>query len=77
MKMTLAALAKIVEERISTARATCMPEAQQIVVTFTSRVDLEVALLTPYYQRKVATGDFSFIDLEDLLNSLKPIMAQK
>ena len=77
MKMDLEALARIVEERVSTVRATCVPEANQIVNTFTNRIDLEVALLTPYYQHKVASGNLSFIDLEDLLNNLEPLMTQK
>ena len=74
MKMDLKTLARGVEERVPTVRTICVPESNQIVVTFTNRPDIEVALLTPYYQRKVVNGDLRFIDLEELLNSLQSIL---
>ena len=73
MKLDLETLAKIVEERVPTARATCVPEANQIVVTFTNRPDVEVALLTPWMQRGLVNGTLVYQDITELIQSLQSI----
>ena len=73
MKMDLETLCRRVEATVPTARATAIPEANQIVVTFTNRPDVEVALLTPYYQAKLSKGIIESDDLIALLLELKRI----
>ena len=73
MKMDLETLAKIVEEQVPTARATCVPEANQIVVTFTNRPDVEISLLTPWQQNSLISGSMSDDDLKELLQSVRTI----
>ncbi len=72
MKMDLETLAKIVEEQVPTARATCVPEANQIVVTFTNRPDVEVALLTPWYQNRAKNHTLDVSDVLELVMSIRP-----
>lgn len=71
MKMDLETLARIVEERVPIARTTCVPEAFQIVVALTNRPDVEVALLSPYYQTVVRTGSMDDADVDELVDSVK------
>lgn len=73
MKIDLETLAKIVEERIPTAKTTCVPKVNQIVVVFTNRPDVEVALLTPWLQRKVLEGSVTNDELFNLLWDLNSI----
>ena len=73
MKMDLETLAKIVEEKVPTARAACIPQANQIVVTFTNRPDVEVALLTPWLQRKLKGNSLDSDELFSLLSEVKRI----
>ena len=73
MKMDLETLAKIVEERVPMARATCVPEVTQIVVMFTNRPDVEVALLTPFQQKELKLGDFSSEELFEMVSTLSQI----
>ncbi len=73
MKMDLESLAKIVEERVPTARATCVHEANQIVVTFTNRPDVEVALLTPWFQMKLKSRSLTLDEVDDVLITLKKL----
>lgn len=73
MKMDLETLAKIVEERVPTARPTCIPEANQIVITFTNRPNIEMALLTPYFQSLLVRGHLGTEDVFDIVNSIVPI----
>lgn len=73
MKMNLETLARIVEERVPTAKATCEPEANQIVVTFTGRPDVEVALLTPWLQNKLKRNDLDSEDLFRLISDIQGI----
>lgn len=70
MKMDLETLARIVEERVPTAKAICFPEANQIVVTFTQRPDIEVALLTPWFQKQIKKGDLELPELREIIESV-------
>lgn len=73
MKMDLETLARIVEEQVSTARATCVPKANQIVVAFTNRPDVELALLTPWLQKMVSCGEIEPDELQHLISELVEI----
>ena len=75
MKMDLETLAQIVEEQIPTARVTCVTGANQIVATFSNRPDVEVALLSLYFQAQLARNSISDEDLSLLLKEIK-IVAQ-
>lgn len=75
MKMDFEKLTRIVEERVPTARATYVPEAKQIVVTFTNRPGVEISLLTPWHQNNLNRGDMSYDDLEELLHSVRTLAA--
>lgn len=70
MKMDLETLARIVEERVPTARATCVPEANQIVVKFINRPEVEVALLTPWLQTQMRKND---VDSEELFKTISDV----
>lgn len=71
MKMDLETLASIVEERIPTAKTTCMPRYNQIVVTFTNRPDVEIALITPWLQKSIQGGKLDSDDLLYLIQSVR------
>ena len=73
MKMDLETLAKVVEEKVPTARAACIPQANQIVVTFTNRPDVEVALLTPWLHRTLKGKSLDSDELLSLLLEVKRI----
>ena len=73
MKIDLETLAQMVEERIPVTKATCLPEQNQILIRFANRPDVEVALLTPYFTRKLTNGSLDFCDLDNLLIDLKKI----
>lgn len=73
MKIDLETLARIVEERVPSAAATCVPGANQIVVTFENRPDVEVALLTPYQQKVLKLGDFPSEELFEIISTLSLI----
>lgn len=75
MKMDLETLAKIVEEQVPTARATCVPEVNQIIVAFMNRPDVEVALLTPYYQSSIKAGSLDVADIDDLVESVRMLVS--
>ena len=47
--MTLEKLADIVERKIPTAQCEVIQAAMQIIVTFTTRPGVSIALLTPAY----------------------------
>ena len=74
MKMDLETLARIVEERVPTTRTVCVPEANQIIVSFTNRPDVEVALLTPYYQGAIKRNQLSGQDISELVSSVKALI---
>ena len=73
MKMDLETLCRRVEAAVPTARATAIPEATQIVVTFTNRPDVEVALLTPYLQAQIKKQQMHDEDMFALITSLVSI----
>ena len=56
MKIDLENLCRKVEAAEPTARTRAVPEQNQIIVTFTNRPDVEVALLTPWDQMQIKRG---------------------
>ena len=73
MKIDLEALAKIVEERVPNTKTISIPGQSQVIVAFENRPDVEVALLTPYYQAQLRRGTLDISDLKELLNSISQI----
>lgn len=71
--MTLSDLCMRLETEIPTARAKMVIEMSQIIVSFTSRPDVEVALLTPYFQTKAKKLCLESDDVEDLIMSVRRI----
>lgn len=70
MKIDLQTLCEKVEHAVPTARTTVVPEMHQVIVRFTNRPDVEVALLTPYLQHQVAKGHIDFEDYSNLILSI-------
>lgn len=66
-------LCKKIESAIPTAKATIDRNTNQIIVTFNNRPDVEVALLTPWYQMQIKKGMLKEEDLSDLLYSIRSI----
>lgn len=75
MKMDLETLARTVEERVPTAQTTCVYLANQIMVTFMNRSNIEVTLLTPWFQRQIRTAMIDSSDVTDLVSSLLSIQS--
>ena len=71
--MTLEKLADIVERKISTAQCEVVHEAMQIIVTFTNRPEVSIALLTPAYQSAMRDNKLDLYDLNILLESLRKV----
>lgn len=53
MKIDLDFLCNRIEATVPTAKATALPDVNQVIVSFSSRPDIEIALLTPYYLTRV------------------------
>ena len=73
MKIDLETLCRKVEAAEPNVRAKAVPEQNQIIVNFTNRPDVEIALLTPWYQKQIKQGSFLKEDLTALLISIKRI----
>ena len=73
MKMDIQVLCEKVESNIPTATTYAVPDRNQILVTFSNRPDVQIALLTPYYQGKLCKGEMSDSDVLELLLSVKRI----
>lgn len=73
MNMDLKTLAGIVEKHIPKARCVCVPGENQLVVSFSDRTDVEVALLTPYLQSMIKQGSIESEDLFDIIQSVRSI----
>ena len=71
--MTLEKLANIVERKIPTARCEVVQAAMQIIVTFTNRPEVSIALLTPVYQKAIRDDKLELFDLNILLESLHKV----
>ena len=71
--MTILELSQMVEKLTSTTKATPVPEANQIIVSFDRRPGVEVSLLTPYMQNCLNRGQVDKADLAELLLSIKRI----
>lgn len=73
MNSTLEEIAEKVEATVATAKAICVPEMNQIIVTFINRPGIEVALLSPWYQMSIKNKRLSTDDITDLIMSLEAI----
>lgn len=73
MKIDLNALRDKVEAAVPTARATTVPEINQVIVSFTNRPNVELSLLTPSQQVLLKSNEISAEDLAELLLSIKRI----
>ena len=71
--MTLEKLADIVERKIPTARCEVVQAAMQIIVTFTNRPEVSIALLTLAYQKALRDNKLDLYDLNILLESLRKV----
>ena len=71
--MTLEKLADIVERKIPTAQCEVIQAAMQIIVTFTTRPGVSIALLTPAYQKALRDNKLDLYDLNILLESLRKV----
>ncbi len=73
MNITLDSICKKVEAAVPTAKATSVADLDQVIVTFSNRPEVEIALLTPWYQKKVREGTLELADLIDLILSIRRI----
>ena len=73
MKIDLETLCRKVEAAEPNAKAKAVPEQNQIIVTFANRLDVEIALLTPWYQMQIKKGQMESEDVVALLLGLKRI----
>lgn len=73
MTITLKELAQKVEHVESSAKCQVLESANQIVVTFDKRPDVEIALLMPIQQRQIAKNYLDDADLPELLFSVRRI----
>ena len=71
--MTLEKLADVVERKIHTAQCEVIQAAMQIIVTFTNRPEVSIALLTPAYQKALCDDKLDLYDLNILLESLRKV----
>ena len=77
MNISLEEIAEHVEATVEAAKALSVPEMNQIIVTFTNRPGIEIALLPPWHQMRIKTGRLSADDITDLIASLKAIAQAK
>ena len=73
MKIDLETLCRNVEAAEPTARAKAVPEQNQVIVTFANRPDVEIALLTPWYQMQIKKGWMENEDLAEILLSVRRV----
>ena len=71
MKIDLETLCRKVEAAEPNAKAKAVPEQNQIIVTFANRPEVEIALLTPWYQRQVKKGWMKNQDILELLFDIR------
>lgn len=74
MGITIEELSREIEEIVPTARALPISEANQIIVTFANRPNVEVALLTPWYQMRLKNGNLSLADIGELKAELDRVL---
>ena len=66
MGITLEELSRRIEEDVPTAKALPISHANQIIISFSNRPDVEVSLLTPWYQMRLSNGILSDADIGEL-----------
>ena len=70
MGITLEELSRRIEEDVPTAKALPISHANQIIISFSNRPDVEVSLLTPWYQMRLSKGILSDADIGELKKEL-------
>ena len=70
MGITLEELSRRIEEDVPTAKALPISHANQIIISFSDRPDVEVSLLTPWYQMRLSNGILSDADIGELKKEL-------
>ncbi len=73
MKPTLEPIARQIGKHIPTVKTVCVPEACQIIATFSTRPDIEIDLLTPWHRLLVMRGAFDAPEPTELIESVKSI----
>lgn len=73
MDISLESLCRKVEIAEPTAKAIPIPESNQIIVTFSNRPGVEIALLTPWQQKLRTEGKMELVDILDLTTSVRKI----
>ena len=61
------------KQSVPTVITKAYPEYNQIIVGFSNRPDVEIALLTPYFQRKAKMGNLNNSDIDELIASVRRI----
>ena len=73
MKIDLETLSEKVKQAVPSATTRIYLEANQIIVGFTNRPDVEIALLTPYDQMQIKKCQMDETHLIELLMSVRRI----
>lgn len=73
MAISLNQLCVMLEVAAPTAKATPVPEQTQVIVTFTNRPDVEVALLTPLQQYEMISGTLDLDTITGLIFSIRKL----
>lgn len=71
--MTLSEVCEKLEKEVPSARTKNVVDMNQIIVSFINRPDVEIALLTPYYQCKAKKSALDSDDVEELIMSVRRI----
>lgn len=77
MVLTLKELAQMVKHAEPSAMCHVVEGANQIIVRFGKRPEVEIALLLPLQQRQIAKGHLDEADLSELLFSVRRIANQR
>ena len=70
MKITLLTICEVIEKRIPGIRLTPILHEMQIVVNFATRPDVELSLLTPWYQNRLLSSTLCEDDVDELVAEL-------
>lgn len=73
MAITMSQLCAMLEVAAPTARATPATNQAQVIVTFTNRPDVEIALLTPWQQRELRTGTLDADTITELIFTIRKL----
>lgn len=69
--MELSMICRVIESELPTIQTKSIQASNQIIVSFIGRPDVEVALLTPWFQNRLKSGRFNKEDLYELIEELR------